>query len=184
MDTGLISRRYAKALAEYSASIGEESLVYEQLRPFAGQFDYLPQVREAVLSPSLPIEEKAAVIFGIFKGGPCRSLRDFVLLVLRHHRESCFFIMLHSFLALYRERHNIREAQLITAVPLGKEVEDIIRSKVRDVGHCTVNITDKVDPDIIGGFVFRMGDLLIDASIASQIKLLRKKLGMEPVRKI
>lgn len=184
MDTGLISRRYAKALAEYSASLGEEARVYEQLRPFSRQFDFLPQVREAVLSPSLSEEEKAAVIFGLFEEEPCRSLRDFVLLVLRHHRESCFYIMVHSFCALYRERHHIKEALLTTAVPLGKDVEGIIRSRVRDLDHCFVNITEKVDPSIIGGFVFRMEDLLIDASTASQIKLLRKKLGTEPVRKI
>ena len=155
MDTGLISRRYAKALAEYSASLGEEARVYEQLLPFSRQFDFLPQMREAVLSPSL-----------------------------RHHRESCFYIMLHSFLALYRERHHIKEALLTTAVPLGKDVEGIIRSRVRDLDHCSVNITEKVDSSIIGGFVFRMEDLLIDASTASQIKLLRKRLGTEPVRKI
>ena len=126
-----------------------------------------------MLSPSLSEEEKAAVIFGLFEEEPCRSLRDFVLLVLRHHRESCFYIMVHSFCALYRERHHIKEALLTTAVPLGKDVEGIIRSRVRDL-----------DPSIIGGFVFRMEDLLIDASTASQIKLLRKRLGTEPVRKI
>ncbi len=184
MDTGLISRRYAKALAEYAASLGEENLVYEQLHPFSGQFDYIPRIREAVLSPALPDDEKAAVIFGLLKEEPCRSLRDFVYLVLRHHRESCFFIMLHSFLALYRQRHNLKEAVLTTAVPLGKDVEDIIRTRARDVDHCTAVITRKVDPSIIGGFIFRMEDTLIDASTASQIKLLRKRLGTEPLRKI
>lgn len=184
MDTGLISRRYAKALAEYSASLGEEAKVYEQLRFFTGQFDYRPEVREAVLSPSLSDDEKADVIFGLFKENPCRSLRDFVRLVLRHHRESCLYIMLHSFMALYRERHHIKEAVLTTAAPVSLEVERIIRLRVRNLEHCTVNIARKVDPSIIGGFVFRMEDMLIDASTASQIKLLRKKLGTEPVRKI
>ena len=184
MDSGLISRRYAKALAEYSASLGEEDRVYEQLRPFAGQFDFLPRVREAVLSPSLSQDEKAAVIFGLLKDEPCSSLRKFVYTVLRHHRESCLYIMIHSFMALYRERHHIKEALLVSAAPLGEDVEEIIRARARDVDHCTALITRRVDPSIIGGFVFRMEDLLIDASTASQIKLLRQKLGGEPVRRI
>ena len=75
MDTGLISRRYAKALAEYSASLGEEARVYEQLRPFSRQFDFLPQVREAVLSPSLSEEEKAAVIAS-YQGGAADHSRS------------------------------------------------------------------------------------------------------------
>ena len=145
---------------------------------------FLPEVREAVLSPSLSQEEKAAVILGLFKEDPCRSLRDFVRLVLRHHRESCLYIMLHSFLALYRERHHLKEALLISTVPLGDEVERIIRARARLIDHCTAVITRRVDPSIIGGFVFRMEDTLIDASTASQLKVLRKKLGMEPLRKI
>ena len=184
MDTGLISRRYALALAEYSASRGEETAVYEYLRPFSEQFHFLPRVRQAVLSPVLTDEEKASVIFSLFSSGPCRSLRDFVMLVLRHRRESCLFIMLHSFLALYRERHHIKEALLVTAAPLEGEVKDIIRSRVRSIENCAVNITERVDPSIIGGFVLRMDDLLIDGSISSQIRELRRNLGTEPVRKI
>ena len=46
---GLISRRYAKALAEYSAGLGEEAVVYGQLRPLTQRYDYVPAVREAVL---------------------------------------------------------------------------------------------------------------------------------------
>lgn len=184
MDTGLISRRYAMALAEYSASLGEETAVYEYLRPFSDQFHFLPRMREAVLSPSLSDEEKASVIFSLFPSEPCRSLRDFVMLVLRHRRESCLFIMLHSFLALYRERHRLKEALLVTAAPLGGEVEGIIRTRVRNIENCSVNISERVDPSILGGFILRMEDLMIDGSTATQIRELRRRLGTEPVRKI
>ena len=85
---------------------------------------------------------------------------------------------------LYRERHHLKEAVLVTAGPLGDGVTEKIRSRMQERSGCTVNVTTKVDPAIIGGFVFRMEDTLLDASVASQLRLLRRRLGSNPVRKI
>ena len=161
---GLISRRYAKALAEYSAGLGEEAVVYGQLLPLTQRYDYVPAVREAV--------------------GPCRCLQDFIRLVLRHRREAYLYFIIHSYVELYRERHHLKEAMLVTAVPLGDGVTEMVRSRMQERSGCTVNVTAKVDPSIIGGFVFRMEDTLLDASVASQLRLLRRRLGSNPVRKI
>ena len=79
---GLISRRYAKALAKYSAGLGEEAVVYGQLLPLTQRYDYVPAVRETVQSPLVPQEDKLAVISALFDGGPCRCLQDFIRLVL------------------------------------------------------------------------------------------------------
>ena len=73
---------------------------------------------------------------------------------------------------------------LVTAVPLGDGVTEMVRSRMQERSGCTVNVTAKVDPSIIGGFVFRMEDTLLDASVASQLRLLRRRLGSNPVRKI
>lgn len=181
---GLISRRYASALAEYSAGLGEEDRVYAQLLPLSERYDYVPEVRETVLSPVVSVEEKTAVISALFEGGPCRSLHDFILLVLRHRREAYFYFILHSFIALYRDRHHIKEAVLTTAAALGENVRDAVHNVMQERCGCTVNVTVRVDPAIIGGFVFRMEDTFIDASVASQLRTLRRRLGDNPVKKI
>ena len=49
--------------------------------------------------------------------------------------------------------------------------------------HCQC-VTVRVDPEIIGGFVFRMEDTFIDASVVSQLRTLRRRLGDNPVKKI
>ena len=184
MDTGLISRRYAKALADYSARCGEEARVYGEVQQLAGLYSQDLPLKEALHSPVLPVEEKISAVSHLSPAPLSRSLTDFLRLVLRHRRESCLYIMFLSFMELYRERHNIREAELITASPVGQEIEESLRRKIQDWSHCTVNFRRKVSPALIGGFVFRMGDTLIDASISSQLRVLRRKLGNEPIRKI
>ena len=48
--------------------------------------------------------------------------------------------------------------------------------------HSEVHIRREVHPELVGGFVFRIDDVLIDASLAAQLKLLRRKLGSKPQR--
>ncbi len=184
MDTGLISRRYAKALADYSARRNEEAHVYGEVQQMTKLFRQENLLHEALQSPVLPIEEKVSAFSHLSPAPLSGSLLDFIRLVIRHHRESSLYLMFLSFMDLYRERHNIREAELVTASPVGKEVEENLRRKVQEWSGCTVNITRKVNPALIGGFVFRMDDTLIDASISSQLKMLRNRLGNEPIRKI
>ena len=120
-------------------------------------------------------------------------MRDFIRMLLRHRREAYFYFILHSFIELYRERHHLKEAVLTTAVPLGDSVREMIRKQMQDSCGCTVDVSVRIDPGIIGGFVFRgiiggfvfrMEDTFIDASVASQLRTLRQRLGSNPVRKI
>lgn len=184
MDTGLISRRYAKALAEYSAKREEEARVYGEIQQLAELYRQDKPLQEALQSPVLPLEEKLSALEHLSPTPFSKSLVDFIRLVLRHHRETNLYIMFHSFMGLYRERHNIREAELVTASPMGNTVETALKEKVQERSGYTVNFHRKVNPALIGGFVFRMDDTLIDASISAQIRILQRKLGNEPVRKI
>ncbi|MBO8475236.1 MAG: F0F1 ATP synthase subunit delta [Bacteroidetes bacterium] len=184
MDIGLISRRYAKALADYSAERGEDSKVYGEVQQLAELYRQDRPLHEALQSPVLPIKEKISALCHLSPAPLCKSLTDFISLVLRHHRENLLYFMFHSFMDLYRERHNIREAELYTAAPVGNGVEETLRSKIQELSGYTVNLHRKIKPAIIGGFVFRMDDMLIDASVASQLAVLRRNLGNEPARKI
>ena len=184
MDTGLISRRYAKALAEYSALLGMEDRVYEQLCRLSPLYARNISLQEFLQSPMLSVEEKMAAVTGSAPEELIAPLKKFILMVLRHHREYCLLVMFFSFIELYRQRHNIKEAQLTVATDMGEHFKELVRSRMQHLSGCTVDLTCKVDPEIIGGFVFRMEDTLMDASVASQLRLLRRRLGSSPVRKI
>ena len=184
MDTGLMSRRYAKALADYSSERKEEARVYGEIQQLSKLYRQEHLLPEALQSPVLPVEEKVSAFSHLSPTPLSKSLEDFIRLVIRHHRESSLYLMFLSFMDLYRERHNIREAELITAAPVGPEIEESLRKKIQEWSHCTVNFRRRVSPALIGGFVFRMDDTLIDASLSSQLRVLRRRLGNEPIRKI
>ena len=184
MDTGLMSRRYAKALADYSSERKEEARVYGEIQQLSKLYRQEHLLLEALQSPVLPVEEKVSAFSHLSPTPLSKSLEDFIRLVIRHHRESSLYLMFLSFMDLYRERHNIREAELVTASPVGEEVEEALRKRVQEWSKCTIDFNRKVHPALIGGIIFRMGDDLIDASLSTQIRLLRNRLGNEPIRKI
>ena len=90
--------------------------------------------------------------------------------------------MLYSYGGLYKERHNIRDAVLQTAAPVGEEFVERLCRVAEARTHSEVHIRREVHPELVGGFVFRIDDVLIDASLAAQLKLLRRKLGSKPQR--
>ena len=91
--------------------------------------------------------------------------------------------MLYSYLSLYKRRHGILDAALTTAAPVSDETAERITGIVRmRTRSREVRLHRKADESLIGGFVFRMDDLLLDASLSRQLNLLRKQLGRKQNR--
>ena len=182
MYTGLIANRYAKALAAYAAAGGEEQRTYDEVKRLIGCYREDTTLREALFSPILSAEKKLGFVCRSFGGRLCATLEAFIRLVLRHHREHYLYFMLYSYRGRYKERHNIRDAVLQTAAPVGEEFVGRLCRAAEARTHSEVHIRREVRPELIGGFVFRIDDVLIDASLAAQLKLLRRKLGSKPQR--
>ena len=182
MYIGLIAKRYAKALLEYATVNQDESQTYEEVQRLITCYRQDLTIREALFSPVLSEDIKLRIVYQHFEKKISISLDKFIRLVLRHHREHYLYFMLYSFQGLYKQKHNIRDAQLITAAPVDDLVVERIAETARRRTQSNVQIRKKVQPELMGGFIFRIDDLLIDASVATQIRLLRRKLGRKPNR--
>lgn len=177
MYTGLIAKRYAAALDRFAVANGEELAAYEQSKRFTAAYLRAGRLRETLFSPVLSGGEKFGVACTLFGEAPCRSLGEFIRLVIRHRRERYLNFMLHSFQRLYRQRHGLHEAQLITAGPLPAETVERIRRLAAGSVCGEVEVHHTCDPELIGGFVLRLGDWLADASLRSQLNRLKLALG-------
>lgn len=174
MYTGLIAKRYADALLRFAVSNGEAEAAYTQVNSIAGRLIESPKLRAVLASPVLSEEAKRSAVLGAAAGGVCRSLEDFISLVLRHGREHYLVYMFHSFLGLYEEQNGIARVSLVTATPVGKEIEEGIQEMVMKRTACSsVRLEKEVDERLIGGFVLRVADKQMDASVAARLEKLR-----------
>ena len=88
MDTGLIARRYARALADFAESNGEMTRTAEEAAEFIETYNRIGELRQAFISPVLEPDAKVAVVRQAMGGTLSQTLEGFLRLVIRHHRET------------------------------------------------------------------------------------------------
>ena len=100
---------------------------------------------------------------------------SFVELVLRERREGYVQSMSLMYIDLYRKLKNITIGRLITAYPVDKETEERMKEIVHNRTHGEVDFETKVDPSIEGGFIFEVDTYRLDASVATQLRRVKRQ---------
>ena len=176
MNAGIISSRYAKALLEYVRESGSGSDVYVQACTLVRVMNALPQMKEYVVNQTdVTVERKVSLMSAALSAPVEPAIVRFLQMVTGHHRVEYFPRMLLSFIEQYRQAQNIKVGSLVTAVHdegLGGRLETLFHDRT----GAEVHLEEKVNPDIIGGFVFELDGYRLDASVESRLERLRRQL--------
>ena len=82
-----------------------------------------------------------------------------------------------SFISLYKNKKNIKEVTVTTALPLDDSMRKELMNYVGAQNNTNIELIEKVDESLIGGAIIRMGDTQLDASVSSKLKALRQKFS-------
>lgn len=177
MYVGVFSIRYAKALLAYANENGVEDAVYQEAQTLAESLQQVPGLRQALENPVLPVATKQELLCEAAGGSNkvSEELKRFVKLVLAERREKFFQFMIMSYIDLYRKQKNIYVGKLTTACPVTDEEIGRIRDFVVERTHGTAEFETKIDPKLEGGFIFEIGTYRLDASVANQIKRVKRQ---------
>ncbi len=176
MNSGVIAARYAKALLKYVMETGNGDKVYSQACVIVLRMEEVRQLREFLegreeISP----EDRRLLLETALGESVASEITDFLSLVSGHRRNSYLLRMFYSFISQYRDVMNIKVGRLVTAFPaegLKERLEEMIGART----GTEVHLEEKVDPAIIGGFVFELGDWRMDASVGYQFRMIRNRL--------
>jgi F-type H+-transporting ATPase subunit delta len=127
-------------------------------------------------NPILESLKKAAVIKAIFKGKVQEMTTLFFDIVSRKHREPVLPEIAKVFRQLYNEKKGIIAAEVITTFALDDALRAEAIKVVKEISGKEVELSEKTDKSLIGGFVIRVGDKQIDESIQSKMNDLRREL--------
>ena len=171
-----IASRYAKSLLDLAVE-------KNQLEDIKADMDLFSKVcrenRDFILMLNNPVIEslkKAAIIRTIFKGKVQEMSSLFFDLVSRKHRESVLPEMSKVFKQLYNEHKGIITADGATTFPLSDDLRAEVVKIVKSISGKEVELNEKVDESLIGGFLIRVGDKQIDETIQSKLNDLRREL--------
>lgn len=176
MNAGIIASRYAKAFLEYVQEYGTGKTVYSQVCKLCYYMHVLPQLKEYLEdSSNISQEQKENLLFLALEAPVDPSLMRFIRMVTARRRIEYFSRMLLSFIEQYRQVNNIKVGQVVTAVPsdgLGGTLEKLFQ----DTTGAEVYFDERVDPEIIGGFILEFDGLRLDASVQNHLERIRRRL--------
>lgn len=183
MNTGVISKRYAKALYQFAEESKKGEQVYREMATLATSFLQVPGLRKALDNPLLSMDAKISLLSSAAGGSITQETQRFFMLVLEAHREKFMQFIACSYVDLYRKNNNILIGKLITATPVDKRIEDRMRMMIVKGTQGTVEFETVVEPSIQGGFILDVDFNRLDASVATQLNRVRRQF-MEKNRRI
>lgn len=176
MNSGVIASRYAKALLKYADEAGAGDKVYSQACVLALRLMEVHQLRDFVeIHPELSADRKLDLLGSALGEDLAPELVAFVRLVSAGRRMEFFSRMLYHFIALYRSAHNMKVGRVVTAVPVAG-LKEKLETLLRERTGADVQVYEKINPDILGGFIFEMDGYRLDASVENQFRKIRRQL--------
>ena len=178
MNEGLIPRRYAKALYKVAVERKVDERVYSLMQTLVSSFDSTPGLQAMVSNPFVARDEKYRIISTAAGAADADStFADFLKLLAQNKRTDIIHAVAIAYIDIYRQEHNIRKVEVVSAAPLDPAVLKRIRSLVENHLHgATMEFSTTVDPSLIGGFVINVDNERLDASLRNSLKELRLSL--------
>ena len=183
MNIGIIATRYATALLELVDETGSGSVVVQQVETVCRNLAGVPEFQRDIENPSVPASRKIGLFDASLEGKMAPDLRKFVGLLVRNGRVGYARRVFMTFInEYYRSRHIkratliIADPELLTSVSGRPSLESRLRALIEKETGDGLILKTKVDPSLIGGFVFEVEDTVLDASVLRQIDVIRHQL--------
>jgi F-type H+-transporting ATPase subunit delta len=173
--------RYVKSLLDLAIEQKALEDVHNDMLFFSKVVDENKAFALMLRNPVIPHDKKSDILTRIFKGKVNKLTLAFFDIITRKNREPLLPGIAREFHNSYNEYKGISKAVVTSAVPLDAKLRSEFETMVRKYSDKkSVELIERVDPEMIGGFVLNVGDRQIDASIKNKIKALKVKFSQNP----
>lgn len=171
-----LARVYARALFEAAEEQGKVDVLREQLGQLADALEQNRELRLFFFSPYFSTAEKQQALDGLLEGAE-EAFVGFLNLLIENHRMPVIFRVRREYERLWAEANKVLPVQVTSAIELDEATTESIGAGIGQSTSRKVTLSTRVDPDILGGIVVRVGNSILDASIRSRLEQLRKQVA-------
>lgn len=180
MNDSKISVRYTKAL--FQSALGKKILDrINQDMKMVSEICALPEVMALLESPIVVPSEKSAVMHKVVENNLDKLTVTFIDMVIRNGRGNYLPAIARNFTHETLKYNGFTETVLTTPVTVDGKIKKQISDLVADVFKTKADLKEVVDSNIIGGFMLRVGDNYIDASVRTKLRKIEKELKIRNV---
>ena len=170
MNEGRISKRYAGALYAMAVEKKCEHIIYKQIFTLTSSYFETPGLSNALSNPIYTKKQKLDLLITASGKNAPKELVTFFEFVLDKGREEFLLFMCMSFQDIYRVEQKMVVGEIVSAVELDDKAIQQITKFVQAKYDQKLELISKIDPSIIGGFVFEVNNQRMDASIKEELR--------------
>lgn len=171
-----IAEVYSRSLFEVASEHGVLDRVHEEVGQFADALDANRELQIFFFSPYFSSQEKTDAIGTLVEDADERFVR-FLELLAERHRMPAIFRIRRELDALWRRENRLLPVSVTSAVELDASLVEGIGSRIEEQTGQRVDLSSRVDPNVLGGLVLQVGNMVLDASVRNRLERLRKQVA-------
>ncbi len=168
--------RYAKAILDLAIEKKEAAAVNEDMKTILTTVHNNKELQDSLKSPVVKTEQKRGALRQVFANTNGITMGAFDLIV-DNQRANILGDVATKYILLFEEMNKREVATVTTAVEIDEALEVKILAKAKELAGKEVTLEKKIDPSIVGGFILRVGDKQINASVHSTLGELKREFA-------
>ncbi|WP_027381585.1 ATP synthase F1 subunit delta [Chryseobacterium daeguense] len=178
MLTSKVAKRYAQGLLDFTNESGQTATVFSEMKDVVKIMKESQDLNKFFMTPYIDSKKKIEVAKEIFKSlSP--SSQNLITLIIRQGRENQLKNIAQEFINKVEDINGIQRVTLTTATQLSKEnLDQILKSTNLVNVNSNFDLKVNVKPEILGGYVLRVGDQQVDASVKSKLNQVKKDFSL------
>ena len=181
MIAGSLSRRYARALLDIGVDNNNYEALGREIRALADALRSSSELVEALSNPAFPRSDRQKVLEALFpRLGASQITRNFTLLLLDRDRMRILPDVARELEAMINEKAGRVGATVVSATKLTPMQLDALKKALEKLSGKTVEMHKSEDPELLGGVVAKVGDVVYDGSLRTQLEQIRQ--GINSIR--
>ncbi|WP_294198740.1 ATP synthase F1 subunit delta [Chryseobacterium sp. sg2396] len=178
MLTSKVAKRYAQGLLDFTNESGQTATVFSEMKDVVKIMKESADLNKFFMTPYIDSKKKVEVANEIFKGLSASS-QNLITLVIKHGRENQLKNIAQEFINKVEDINGVQRVTLTTATQLSKEnIEQILKTSNLVNLKNNFDLQVNVKPEILGGYILRVGDQQIDASVKSKLNQVKKDFSL------
>lgn len=172
-----VAGRYAAALFDLARDADAIETVEGELQSLAAAIDASDDLRRFLKSPVYDRDDQLNAMSAIAKKAGYSALTtNFLKLVASNRRLFALEAMIRAFSALAAQHRGEASAEAISAAPMSGDQATALRLEIESMLGKAVNLETRVDPDLLGGLIVKIGSKMIDSSLRTKLNRLRTRM--------
>jgi len=170
------AKRYARALLKSAEERGKIEEVFQEINFFSKLFQENSRLRAYLITPEVDKRAKMKIVSDLLQNKTSDLFLNFIRLLILKNRQVYFIEIAQQFTQLYNQKMHRVKAKIISVIPLGDEILTEIKRYLSASLKADIMLENRIDADILGGFIIDIEGKAIDASLRQQLNDLRARL--------